>query len=450
VYGLKNDMDIKKDKSYLYFIVILAFVHLVYFIVAVMNNHIFMADSYEYLFQAFNIKNYGSFYCLDFNQPVDIHFYTKRPPFYGLFIFAFKIFYDSNFSVLLAQNVLSFINILGLVKLLKNFGFTFDVKKIILVTLILLPVQFIYSNMIMSEILLQTFLFWAFYYFYGFIRDNKLSYIFLCNIFLASAVLTKPILLYFWIPNLILLIYLYWKRRKVIIALSGLLMPVVIFLLSYYNYQVTGSFHYSSIRQMNLVGYNCALLLVNVYGEEEGSKKMAEIREYLNKIQDFSKRQREEERIGNETLMKYKVEYAKYHLKGMVNFFLDPGRFDLNNFLGTQEENNSGLLFAFTKWGYAGVFKYILKQPFYMILYILIVLFVNLILLISLIYFAFVKKVNWEVKIFLFVLVFYLCFFSGPLGTMRYKVHVIPLLLFTLPFFYEKIKFRVKKGKIDQ
>jgi hypothetical protein len=439
-FMLKN---FKKD--YLYFLLFVFFIHLIYFVIAVINNNIFMADSYEYLQQAFNIKNYASFYCLDFNQPLNIHFFTKRPPLYGIFILVFKIIYDSNFSVLFVQNILSFLNIVGIIKLLNNYHFTFDIKKTMIAVLIFLPVQFIYNNMIMSEILIQTFLFWSFYYFCLFIEKNKLSYIFICNVFLACAVLTKPVLLYFWIPNLILLIYLLWKRRKAAILLSGLIMPLVIFLLSYYNYHTTGSFHYSSIRQMNLVGYNSAFLLVNVYGEEEGQKRMAEIRKYLSSVEDFSKLQKEEDRIGYELIMNHKYEYIKYHLKGIVNFFLDPGRFDLNNFLGIKEGNNTGLLYVFTKEGYSGIFKFILQQPYYIVLYIFMILLVNIILIISMIYFVFVKGVKKELKIFLFMLILYLSFFSGPLGTMRYKIHIIPLMLLTIPFFYEKIKSRMLK-----
>lgn len=433
------------DKNFLVFWAIVVSIHLVYFVIMLFNGNIYMADSYEYLQQAFNIKNYSSLYCLDFNQPLNLHFFTKRPPLYGFFIFTFKWIINSDLWVLCIQNILSILNIFGLVRILKYYSFSFDFKKILLLLLIFLPVQFIYSNMIMSEILLQTLLFWSFFNFFMYIRKNRIGYIVLCNVFLALAVLTKPVLLYFWIPNLILLIYLFWKRRQVNILLPGLIMPLVIFLLSFCNYHVTGSFHYSSIRQMNLIGYNSAFLLVNVYGEEEGQKKMVEIRKYLSSIDDFSKLQKEEDRIGYELIMNHKYEYAKYHIKGMVNFFMDPGRFDLNNFLGIKEGNNTGLLYVFTKEGYSGIFRFILQQPLYMIFYLSIVLIINVVMVLSLISFFFVKSVTIEIKIFLIMLVFYLCFFSGPLGTMRYKVHVIALMLFTIPFFFEKLKYKIFK-----
>jgi hypothetical protein len=128
---------------------------------------------------------------------------------------------------------------------------------------------------------------------------------------------------------------------------------------------------------------------------------------------------------------------------------MDPGRFDINNFLGIKERNNTGLLYTYTKEGYPGVLKFILNQPFYIILYIFVVMFVNILLLISLIYFFFVKTIRIETKIYFFVLIFYLCFFSGILGTMRYKIHVVPIMLFTVPFLVEKIKEKIERKKIQ-
>ena len=378
-----------------------------------------------------------------------MHFFTKRPPLYGLFILFFETFLNSNYFVLFIQNILSVLNIIVLIKLLDYFNFSHDYKKTILLFLIFLPVQFIYNNMIMSEILLQTLLIWSFFSLFLFIQRGKTGYIIAFNIFLALAVLTKPVLLYFWIPNIIFLAYLFWARRRFSILISGLIMPLVIFLLSLYNYNVTGSFHYSSIRQMNLVGYNGTLLLVNVYGDETGQRKMAEIRDHLNKIENFSQLQKEEDSIGYVLIMNNKTEYAKYHIKGMINFFMDPGRFDLNNYLGIKEGNNTGLLYAFTKDGYSGIFRFIYHQPFYIIFYFVIVLTVNILFVLSLINFVFVREVKKEYKIFLFMIILYLCFFSGPLGTMRYKVHVIPFLLFTVPFLFEKIKNKIINRKTN-
>lgn len=442
----------EERKRYIFWISVTV-IHVIYFVVAVINKHIYMADSYEYLQQAFNIRNFGSFYCLDFNQPIEMHFFTKRPPLYGLLIMVIKVIYNSDFLVLFVQNVLSMLNIIGLMKILDKQNFNFDFRKLVLVFLICLPAQFIYANMIMSEMLLQTLLFWSFYFFLLFTEEGKTRHIILCNILLALAVLTKPVLVYFWIPNLLLLIYLSIKMKRPRIVFAGALMPVVIFALSLYNYYTTGSFHYSSIKHVSLTGYNSAFLNIKVYGEEEGTRRNLEVRAHLDSIKSFPEVIKEEERIGYGIILEHKYEYMKFHLSGMINFLMDPGRFDIYNFLGIKEDNNTGLLYTFTKEGYSGVLRFILRQPVHIILYILLVMIANILLLISLIHFIFVKSIRVEVRIFLFVLIFYMCLFSGPLGTMRYKLHVIPVMLFTIPFFFGYIRmkfFRKDKGSEEK
>ena len=434
-----------KDKKLLFLGIAIIIVHLFYYAIAFKNGFIYMADSYEYLQQSLNIRNYSSFYCLDFNQPLKIQFFTKRPPMYGLFILTLKSLIYSDFFVLFMQNVLSLINIYGLLKILEKFKFSFNAQKTLLCLGLFLPFQYIYCNMIMSEILMQSLIFWSFYYFILYIKEGNTVYVFAYNIFLTLAVLTKPVLLYFWIINFLLLFIIFMKRRKLLPLIAGAIMPIAIFLYSWYNFNVTGSFHYSSIKQMSLIGYNSAFLLVNIYGEEEGQRKISEIRDHLKSIENFQELQKEEDKIGYEIIMSHKYEYAKYHMKGMVNYLLDPGRFDINNFLGVKEENNSGLLYVFTKEGYLGVLKFILKQPIYVILYLLFVMIINILLLISFINFISVKNINIEIKLFLVLMIFYMCFFSGPLGTMRYKIHVIPLMLFTVPFLIEKIKYFFSK-----
>jgi len=278
-----------------------------------------------------------------------------------------------------------------------------------------------------------------------YLEKDKLNYAFVYNVFLALAVLTKPVLMYFWIPNLLLLLFLVFKKRKSVIILSGFIMPLMIFTLSLYNYYTTGCFHYSSIKEMAMLGNNGAFLFVKVYGEEEGTKKITEIREHLDSIKDFSTLIKEEDRISFKIIMEHKYDYIKFHVAGMVNFLLDPGRFDINTYLGFKEANNSGLLYTFSKEGYFGIFKFILRQPIYIIIYLVVMFFVNIVLIVSLINFIFVKNVNPMLKIFLVLLIFYLCLFAGPLGTMRYKLHIIPLFLFTIPFLYEKIKTKFVK-----
>lgn len=437
----------KTEKKGLTILIAIGLIHIAYFIVAVIYKNIYLADSQEYLQQAYNIKNHFSFYCQDFSQPLDMHFFTKRPPIYGLFVVIIDTFFKTDFAVLFFQSILSFVNIVGVITLLDRFKFSFDFRKLMLILVICLPVQFIYCNLIMSEILLQTFIFWSFCFFFLYTDSGKAKYIILYNVFLALAVLTKPVLVYFWAPNLAISLYLYFKRRQKKILISWVILPLAVVSFSLYNYYTTGYYHYSSSKHINLVGYFGAFLNVKVYGEEEGINKMIKVKEHLDSIKGFPALLKEEEKIGYEMLMSHKYEFMKFYAGGMVNFFMDPGRFDINNFLGIKESNNSGLLFTFTKEGYYGVFKFIINQPPYIILYIILMIIVNIVLVISCVNIIWVKAINKDIKILFFTMLLYLSFFSGVLGTMRYKVHIIPLMLFSVPFLYESIKLRILKRK---
>lgn len=415
-------------------------VHILFFVVFYYSYNIYMADSIEYLMQAYNIKEHLSFYCADLTKEINPALYTKRPPMYGIIILTIKSIYNSNYFILFVQNLLSIANIVGLIKILQEHKFEFDVRKSIYVFIVLFPAQYIYVNMIMSEILLQTLIFWAMFNLFYYVKNKNPRSILYYNILLALAVLTKPVLVYFWIPNLIFMAYLYYRNKKVSIILSGLIQPLVVLLFSYYGYTTTGNLSYSSQRPVNLLDYYATFLLISVNGEDEGWRKYGEIHSYLDTIKDYSRMSKEAERIATEIILDNKIEYAKLHAKGMLNYFFDPGRYDLNYLLSIKEKNHSGLMFAFAKGGYREVVNFVLRQPYYVIVYLALMLVINLCLILSLILFLFNRKVSAEIKFFILFIALYMSFLSGMLGTMRYKIHIYFLLLFTIPFAFEYIK----------
>lgn len=419
---------------------LIAAVHILFFVVFYYNYNIYMADSIEYLMQAFNIKSHLSFYCADLTKEINPALYTKRPPMYGLIIMILKGIYSSNYFINFFQNILSIANIAGLLKILKEYKFELDTRKSLFVFIVLFPTQYIYTNMIMSEILLQTFLFWALYNLFYYIKHGKNHNIVIYNLLLGLAVLTKPVLVYFWIPNLVFMVYLYYKNRKAAIVLSGLIHPICILLFSYYGYISTGNFSYSSQKPVNLLDYYATFLLISVNGEEAGWKKYEEIHNYLDTIKGYSQMSKEAERIATEIILDNKLEYTKLHLKGMLNYFFDPGRYDLNYLLSVREKNHTGLMFAFAKGGYKEVLAFIWRQPYYVIAYLLFMLIINTCLVLSLILFLFNKRVFVEIKVFILFMSFYMSFLSGMLGTARYKIHIYFLLLFTIPFAIDYVK----------
>jgi hypothetical protein len=422
-------------------------IHVIFFAVFYHNNNIYMADSKEYLYQAYNLKTHLSAYCADLTGQINPALYTKRPPLYGLMILFLKTIYSSNYFILLTQSLFSLLNIFGLIRLLKEYNFDLDARKALFIFIIFFPAQYIYCNMIMSEILLQTLIFWGFYNIIYYLKYKKNSNILYYNILLGLAVLTKPVLVYFWIPNLLFMIYLYFRNRRFSLIIYSLIQPLVILLFTLYSYSVTGNFNYSSQKPVNYLDYTATFLLINVHGEEAGWKKYEEIHSYLDTISSYPFMTKEAERIATEIIMDNKLAYAKFHLKGMLNYFFDPGRYDLNYLLSIKEKNHTGLMFAFAKGGYGEIFSFVSRQPFYIIGYLAFMLTINMCLVLSLVLFLFSRKISPEIKIFLLFMAFYMSFVSGILGTMRYKTHIYFLLLFSLPFSLDVIKSKIRQTK---
>ncbi len=411
--------------------VILAVLHAAYFLLALKFGGLYMADSAEYLKQAENIKSSFSFYCGDLAKQIDNDLFTRRPPVYALLIAAVKFVVNSDFAVLFLQSLLSILNLTGLYILMRGAGYEKYSFAAIPLFALLFPPQAITSNFIMAETLLQTIVFWTFYSFVKYIKTKELKYIFYFNLLLAAGVLTKPVLLYFWIPNILFSLYLYYKNRKVTIIAASAILPAVILAVCLFNLGKTGYFHYSSLKDNNLLYYNGYFILVNTKDIETANKEIEETQKYLFGIQDYKQMSEERERLGTELVMNNKMTYAKLHLKGVLNYFFDPGRFDFLNFTGRlNEKNNEGMMFIFAKEGYIGVLKQLIKQNPGLLAYLVLVFLMNVVLFVGFIVFLIRKNVEFEIKLFAALLVFFLGFMSGPLGTLRYKIHVIPLMLF--------------------
>ena len=438
----------KKKQQKIIFWTVLAAIHLVFFLVFLSSGNIYMSDSKEYLTQAYNIKHHLTIYCADLTQKINPAFYNRRPPFYGAVILILKSIYDSDYFVLAIQNILSIINFFFLLRLLKDFDFASGAKRYVYALILFFPSHYIYTNVIMTELLMQSLIFWAFYNLYLYLRNGKTGSIVLYNTFLSLAVLTKPVLVYFWIPNLIFVFYLFYKNKKTGVLFSGFLMPAVIFALTLYNYSNNGCFQYSSNKQVSYLDYSATFLLIKTEGQEAGWNKWHEVHSYVDTISDYSRLTEESERIATEIIMKYKYEFMKYHLTGMVNYFMDPGRYDINYFLNIKETNHTGLLYTFAKSGYKGVFEFMMDKPPYILIYLFVMLIINFFMLVSLILFAFSKRIKPELKFFILFISFYMSFVSGILGTMRYKIHIYPLILFTIPFTIEYIIRKRSERKI--
>ncbi|MDQ3021767.1 MAG: hypothetical protein M3R36_14530 [Bacteroidota bacterium] len=434
-------MSIKKELSGsgIYFILILGVIHIAFFIYALNWGNIYFGDYKEYLQQVANLKEHLNWYTGIYEVPFQPDLYSRRPPMYAFFILSIKSIYNSNSAVLFVQSFLSCLNFLGLIKLLNEYKFKVNVFKLLIIFIVFYPSQFIMANLIMTEILFQTFLFWSFYNLIQFIKTRENKFILYYNLLIALALLTKPVLYFFWIINFLFILYLYFHNKKSYIPVFTALIPLaIILIISLYNYNVTGYFHYSSLRHNNLID-NSNYIMLNKEGIEKIILKFDTDNLKLDSIHDYAERSKEKERIATEYIKENFGDFVKFHLKGMVNFFLDPGRFELAQFFRIESPEKSGLYFVFLKDGYSGIIDYILKLPIVFIFYLFCVMIINIIMIISIINFIFEKRISGEIRIYFIIIIGYLCFMSGVNGLLRYKLPLYPIILFSIPFLFERI-----------
>ncbi|MEO5570359.1 MAG: glycosyltransferase family 39 protein [Bacteroidia bacterium] len=436
--------------SKFFFISALLVLHALFFMYAVHSGNIYLHnDSDEYLQQAENLKQHYSSYAGDWNQPVSNYLVSRRPPFSGFFIMTVKTIYNSDFAVCFVQCLLSIFNLLLVVKLIRNFFPGWNKYGKLLFLLLFFSTQFIYSNMIMMEVLFQTMLILSFYFIIEYFDTKKSIHFLMFHIFLTAAVLIKPVLYLFWIPLLFFMIWMLWKKIIKPVQLSFILIFVtIIFFISFHNYKKTGYFHYSSVNENYIVNYSVYLTLADKEKGAAAERKISEMmKEAASKsnYHDYSVFVRQESfRIIKDNLSSF----IFLQVKGVINFFIDHGRWDMYAFFDKQpKENVKGWKYYYQLEGIKGALNYLNQFPVLLFIYLVLVYFVNALITISFILFLSDKKINPAVRIIIFLFIIYIAIVTGMIGSARFRMAVYPFLLFAFPFGYEKLKNILQRDK---
>jgi 4-amino-4-deoxy-L-arabinose transferase-like glycosyltransferase len=433
-----------EQKKYLLFMVLL---HGVFFVLALTVGNIHLADSVDYIWQADNFTNTGSLYAYDFSQPIKIDYYTKRPPLYGLLVWAMQGVFGSLYVVIFLQNILSIFCAWLVYKLLRD---NFAIKKPALWAALLwvaLPNQLIYANTIMSETLLQLLITGAFYCFVVYIKTKQIKWVVLNNVLLMLALLTKPVMLFFWVINALVLIYFAIKNHQYLLPISVLLIPIAAQLWSAHNYRQTGYWHYSSITHVNLKDYNTQYYLFTKYGEPYGDSVITAINTKAATLPDYKTQCLYIKDTCTHILLSDVVGYGKFHAKGMVNFMADPGRYDYVSFFNIPQTEGMGLLYYLSKGNRTELMEFIKSQPIVLLIWLLLQMLINGVLLLLAIIYLFNKTTPLWPKIYLALLVGYIWFLTGPIGSARFKVPIYPLLAIAAAVAINHLVKKRKKEK---
>lgn len=416
--------------------------HFFFFIYQLNQDNYYLADSNEYLLVAENVWEQGSFYCGEW-PPDRTDYYTKRPPLYPILLLLLVVPFGSPILLILVQNLLSLFNLFVLSRLLNRSHLNPDRVKnpvrvktaqwnLLSLLLLLYPAQMIYANFVMTEIIMQSLILGMVWFLWQFVEKPAGKSILKYASLLSLAILLKPVMYVFAAANVFMLAWLVWRKKRHVSMIFAALLPIMIVLgIGSWNQQRTGVFHYSSIQQINLLQYNAYYSLVNSEGVDFAEQKINRITDIADTMSHYPDRYAFIQSSAMEIMAAHFPAYLKLHAKGMFNFFIDPGRFDLYSFLGIEEREGKGkgLLYQYSESGYKGIFTYLSQQPVFLLIWLLLIAAGNGLKLLAAIRFGFLQSISLEKRLLLLTFVGYLAGVTGPLGASRFAVPLFPLML---------------------
>lgn len=274
--------------------------------------------------------------------------------------------------------------------------------KMAMMLLLLYPLQYYYSAMLMPDIL--------------------------CQVGVLCLVIAWIEQRWLWVSMLITLLLLLkpvfmpwaWLVLAGLVIVKGkqklwLILPALVVLgASWLNFSQTGVFHYTSMPVSNAFEYNIRNLVKGqVSGEEMYYKIAAHKMDTLN----FSEKYRFMRTETQNAMKMSPLKYAYLHILGAFKTLIDPGRYDLVAFFRLPQGNglmqNSG----------GGVWT---SQP--TLIWVYIILFALLALIKTILAVIAVFKPIQHKWIILFPLL-YTLLVVGPVGSARYLLPVMPILI---------------------
>ena len=152
--------------------------------------------------------------------------------------------------------MLSLISILLLRRAAVSWGYSTSSDSLALLFLIFSPAQFIYSQLVMSEIVFQFMLVMMILFLLKYLERERFSDLALYSVFMFLAALTKPVMYLFRHPVLLFPRLGEPPEENVPLVLTSLIPLVLIFGYCSWNAERTGRFAFSSIQSTNLVNHN--------------------------------------------------------------------------------------------------------------------------------------------------------------------------------------------------
>ncbi len=421
----------RRDKI---FIGIVVLVHVAFFLLACLYKRIYMGDSFEYIYEALNVKRYFFFYSGNPAMPIVPEYMTQRQPGYPLFLLTVYLFTVNNWVVLVLQNLLSVFNIFYARKTFFKMGYNEKYDWLLLLLIIAYPAQFINANTIAPDILLQTFTLLYFGNFVSVLQTKQLKYLIWMSLALVAGLFVKPVLYPFVIVHLLLIIGMgiYQRtalQRVVVVAIVPL---CAVLCYNYSNYTRTGKFHFTSNQSFNANYYYYAYFN-NKDGADSAAKFLQKERRDIAFIPEYKDRYDYANERGMNLLKQNFFPYMVYHLKNSARIFIEPGKAEMDLFTGKltygklYSKEQTGFFATLKNKGAAGMSSYISNNP--SLLIALLVFLFNCVRLVGLLVFLFKKDLHWLIRLFTLILLAYFAIAAGPISNTRY---FLPVSLITI------------------
>lgn len=202
----------------------------------------------------------------------------------------------------------------------------------------------------------------------------------------------------------------------------------------------------------NLLELNAGAVISYKYDHETMKTHRKLIRSESDKMNTYKEKSEFLLRTAEDTILNNKAIYSYLHLKGMANFMLAPGRVDIETFFKRSPKKEISLLYEIEKKGLKVGAQYYFSNIDFVMFLVVLLIFVWNVLCLPLLFAAFFNtKLPLPLRIFIFILLTYIVFVSGPGGYARFKTAIYPLILLLLPFGAEIINQKImayKKSRI--
>jgi len=424
--------DISSFKTSRISFVVILLIHLLFFASAQLNHPVPLSDSADYLKASENIYSQGVLYCGDLSEPIREENFTRRPPLYPLLLGTVKLT-GSKLPAILIQILISMASIFLVFRMFLQNHNPVKTQKLPLIfaTLLLLatPAQFIYSNLIMAEILFQFLMVLMAWSIYSYFKNRESRYIWFFNLFLTLGMATKPVLFPFAVLCMVISLVFFLRTKKPALILAIFLPVIWITGYCIWNYNRTGSAQYSSIQTANLVNYNLRYFLMEQEGSEFAAAEVDRLYGLCGEETEYREKNKCLGKGVREIVFDRPFQYGIFHIKGSMRYFIDPGRFDLVSFFKLEEPDSPGILLLLNQEGIGGVFKFLKQQGLALISILVFIVLVKLIKITGFILFLLRGREQLPFRIFLAILVVYFALVTGPLGASRF---LLPIELFLI------------------